>query len=136
MAIQIRALVTATPPESAVGVHPRDLTALGVTGLRMSDLHADNIACCGDCRFLTLRADSAGGSYAVCQQGYPTTLYATWAAHCPAFSLHAPLPDTPQGDERSGHDRRRVSLPVIRERRMNGDRRARRVPDPRASTLP
>jgi hypothetical protein len=102
----------------------RDLNALGVIGLRMSDLHRDNVACCGDCEFLVLYTHAAGGSHAVCSQGYMTTLYSTWATHCPNFTLREPLPDVPQEDERSIPDRRGVRLAVLVERRSGRDRRS------------
>jgi hypothetical protein len=65
----------------------------------------------------------------MCHLGYATSVYATWATRCPDFALRAPLPDTPQEDERTGRDRRAVHLPVQIERRSGRDRRA-------ASALP
>jgi hypothetical protein len=102
----------------------RDLNALGVIGLRMSDLHRDNVACCGDCEFLVHYTHAAGGSHAECSQGYMTTLYSTWATHCPNFTLREPLSDLPQEDERSIPDRRFVRLAVLVERRSGRDRRS------------
>jgi hypothetical protein len=114
-------LATGTPADA-----PHDqaevLAAVGVVGLRMSDLQdEENVACCGDCRFLALLQ---GGNKAVCELGYATTVYNTWAARCLHFTLREPLPDTPQEDERAGRDRRTANVPVRVERRTGRDRRA------------
>jgi hypothetical protein len=99
------------------------LDAIGVVGLRMSDLQDDNLACCGDCRFLALIANGAGAQSAVCARGYLTSLYATWAMTCPDFSVRQPLPDHPQPDERDRGERRVTVLSVLTERRSGFDRR-------------
>ena len=101
-----------------------DLECLGVVGLRVTDLQDENVACCGDCRFLTLTIGPTGAQVADCARGYTTTLYSTWAAECPDFELRAALPEEPQGDDRTESDRRGYSLPVPRNRRTRTDRRA------------
>ncbi|GAC1394924.1 MAG: hypothetical protein NVSMB65_13410 [Chloroflexota bacterium] len=101
-----------------------DLDGLGVVGLRVTDLQEANVACCGDCRFLALKAGPTGAQVATCSRGYTTTLYSTWAADCPDFSLRAALPDEPQGDDRARRERRVAVMPVAIDRRSGRDRRA------------
>jgi hypothetical protein len=108
---------------SADSTRPHDLNALGVIGLRLSDLQEENIACCGDCERFALVAGDGGAVRATCALGYATTLYSPWAAICPGFSVRAPLPDAPQEDERSRRERRTRGRAVTVERRLRPDRR-------------
>jgi hypothetical protein len=114
---------TAKAAPEAVRRPAHDLDALGVIGLRMSDLQEANIACCGDCQSFTLLARGSSEVVPVCAHGYTTTLYSLRAVTCPAFTVRAPLPDTPQGNERAGEDRRIARRPVLVERRGRSDRR-------------
>ena len=100
-----------------------DLDAMGVVGLRQTDLRDVNVACCGDCRHSgAITAADANADF-TCAQQYTTSLYSVRALRCAHFELRPCLSDVPQPDERTNHDRRQIRLPVLRERRDGSERR-------------
>jgi len=101
------------------GMITNSLRLLGVVGLRTTDLMLDNLTCCGDCRNVLTEAQ---GPF-TCHAGYPTTLYSIKAIHCPDFASLEALSEEPQGDERTGDERRAQPGPVPVDRRTGDERR-------------